>query len=231
MSPTYAGAAEIGPRLAPDRFICCSCCYWKWLPARLVLPGPVWGSEWVKNCVAVRYTTCGDLASYGSSAHERSVLPCPMAEYDRLEGNLVRMMTESESKKNLGEPSAVLLIDDNAIQAATRQTILRRAGYYVIAALNPVRALDQFRKNEFPAPIGAIITDHLMPGMSGSEFVRELRKTNPDLPVMVISGLEEAEPEYEGLNARFLLKPLSPELLLSNLEELLGPFAEVRGAA
>jgi len=154
-----------------------------------------------------------------------------MAEYDRLEGNLVRMMTESESKKNLGEPSAVLLIDDNAIQAATRQTILRRAGYYVIAALNPVRALDQFRKNEFPAPIGAIITDHLMPGMSGSEFVRELRKTNPDLPVMVISGLEEAEPEYEGLNARFLLKPLSPELLLSNLEELLGPFAEVRGAA
>jgi CheY-like chemotaxis protein len=131
----------------------------------------------------------------------------------------------------MGDPSAVLLIDDNAIQAATRQTILRRAGYYVIAALNPVRALDQFRKNEFPARIGAIITDHLMPGMSGSEFVRELRKTNPDLPVMVISGLEEAEPEYEGMNARFLLKPLSPELLLSNLEDILGRFAEVRGAA
>jgi CheY-like chemotaxis protein len=140
-------------------------------------------------------------------------------------------MTEDESQMKLGNPSAVLLIDDNAIQAATRQAILRRSGYYVIAALNPVRALEQFRNNEFPAPIGAIITDHLMPGMSGSEFVRELRKSHPDLPVMVISGLEEAEVEYEGLNARFLLKPLSPELMLSNLREILGPFAEELGAA
>jgi CheY-like chemotaxis protein len=141
------------------------------------------------------------------------------------------MMAEDERPMMVDNPSAILLIDDNAIQAATRQTILRRAGYYVIAALNPVRALEQFRNHEFPAPIGAIITDHLMPGMSGSEFVRELRKTNPDLPVMVISGLEEAEVEYAGMDARFLLKPLSPELMLSNLREILGPFAEERGAA
>ena len=33
--------------------------------------------------------------------------------------------------------AAILLIDDNAVQAATRQTILRRAGYFVIAVLNP----------------------------------------------------------------------------------------------
>jgi len=140
-------------------------------------------------------------------------------------------MSEDERQMTLNNPSAVLLIDDNAIQAATRQTILRRAGYYVIAALNPVRALEQFRNQEFPAPIGAVITDHLMPGMSGSEFVRELRRTHPDLPVMVISGLEEAEDEYAGLNARFLLKPLSPELMLSNLREILGPLAQEQGAA
>lgn len=140
-------------------------------------------------------------------------------------------MMQDERQMTLGNPSAVLLIDDNAIQAATRQTILRRAGYYVIAALNPVRALEQFHNNEFPAPIGAIITDHLMPGMSGADFVRELRKTHPDLPVMVISGLEEAEAEYAGMNARFLLKPLSPELLLTNLQEILNPLAQQRGAA
>lgn len=140
-------------------------------------------------------------------------------------------MTEHEDAMTPANPSAVLLIDDNAIQAATRQTILRRAGYYVIAALNPVRALEQLRNSEFPASIGAVITDHLMPGMNGAEFVRELRKTHPELPVMVISGLEEAEPEYEGLNARFLLKPLSPELLLSNLREIVGPFAQELGAA
>ena len=46
----------------------------------------------------------------------------------------------------------ILLIDDNAVQAATRQTILKRAGYFVIAVLSPERALEQFRNNEFPAP-------------------------------------------------------------------------------
>ena len=60
-----------------------------------------------------------------------------------------------------------------------------------------------------------------MPGMNGAEFVRELRKTHPELPVMVISGMEEAEPEYAGMNVRFLLKPLMPDLLLSNLRDLL----------
>ena len=47
--------------------------------------------------------------------------------------------------------SAILLIDDNAVQAATRQTILKRAGYFVIAVLSPQRALEQLQNHEFPA--------------------------------------------------------------------------------
>jgi DNA-binding NtrC family response regulator len=116
---------------------------------------------------------------------------------------------------------AVLLLDDNAIQAATRQTILRRSGYFAIAVLNARRALEQFQNDEFPAQINAVITDHIMPGMSGADFVRELRKTHPAMPVMVISGLEEAESEYKGMNVEFLLKPLPPEQLLSHLRCLL----------
>ena len=119
-------------------------------------------------------------------------------------------MTQEDQQLNLEIASAILLIDDNAIQAATRQTILRRAGYFVIVALNPGRALEQFQRNEFPAEISVVITDHIMPGMNGAQFVRELRKTRPGLPVMVISGMEEAESEYEGLNVLFLVKPLSP---------------------
>ena len=115
----------------------------------------------------------------------------------------------------------VLLIDDNAVQAATRQTILKRAGYFVIPVLNPVRALEQFRNNEFPDDVDLIITDHLMPGMTGAEFVRELRKTHPNLPVMVISGLDEAEAEYEGMNVTFRLKPLLPEVLLQSVDQLI----------
>lgn len=117
--------------------------------------------------------------------------------------------------------AAILLIDDNAIQAATRQTILRRAGYNVIPALNPVRALEQFQANAFPSEIHLVITDHLMPGMTGSEFVRELRKTHRELPVLVISGLDEAEDLYQDLDVHFRLKPLMPASLLASVEQLM----------
>lgn len=117
--------------------------------------------------------------------------------------------------------SAVLLIDDNAVQAAVRQAVLKRAGYSVIAALNPERALEQLNASEFPHPVALVITDHLMPGMTGSAFVRELRKTFPGMPVMVISGLEEAEVEYEGLGVTFRMKPLMPESFLETVGTLL----------
>lgn len=120
---------------------------------------------------------------------------------------------------------AVLLIDDNPVQAATRQTILRRAGYLVIAVLNPRRALEQIQNGEFASDIQLVLTDHMMPEMSGAAFVRELRLTHPTLPVLVISGLEEAEEEYEGLGVQFRLKPLLPDNLLASVHSLL-PLAQ-----
>jgi DNA-binding NtrC family response regulator len=116
----------------------------------------------------------------------------------------------------------LLLIDDNAVQAATRQTILRRAGYFVIAALNPARALEQIQSGALAVEIRLVITDHLMPGMSGADFVRSLRRTHPTLPVLVISGLEEAEAEYTGLNVTFRMKPLLPDNLLETVRQLVG---------
>lgn len=124
--------------------------------------------------------------------------------------------------------SALLLIDDNAVQAATRQAILRRAGYFVVAALSPKRALDQLQRNEFQQEIGLVITDHFMPEMTGAEFVRSLRKTHLDLPVLVISGMDDIEDQYEGLNVSFRLKPLPPENLLSTVQTLLTAHNSVR---
>ena len=121
----------------------------------------------------------------------------------------------------------VLLIDDNAVQAATRQAILKRAGYHVIAVLSPERALEQFRNNEYPAEIDLIITDHLMPGMNGSEFVRHVRSFSPDVPILVISGLDEAEAEYEDLSVDFRLKPLLPGNLLASVYRLVHRQKEV----
>jgi CheY-like chemotaxis protein len=114
----------------------------------------------------------------------------------------------------------ILLIDDNAVQAATRQTILKRAGYFVIAALNPARALEQIQGGDLAEEIRLVITDHLMPGMSGADFVRSLRQTHPKLPVLVISGLEEAEDEYAGLDVTFRMKPLLPDNLLETVRQL-----------
>src|ERR1700761_3118995 len=120
-------------------------------------------------------------------------------------------------------PPTILLIDDNAVQAATRQTILKRAGYFVIAVLSPERALEQFRNNEYPSQIDLIITDHIMPGMNGSEFVRKLREFQPTVPVLVISGMVEAEEEYSDLDINFRLKPLLPDNLLATVHRLAGP--------
>lgn len=119
------------------------------------------------------------------------------------------------------QPPAILLIDDNAIQAATRQTILKRAGYFVIAALSPQRTLEQFQNSEFPEDIGLVITDHVMPGMNGSVFVKALRERHAAMPVLVISGLEEAEAEYADLNVTFRLKPLLPDSLLASVHALM----------
>ncbi len=118
-------------------------------------------------------------------------------------------------------PHTLLLIDDNAIQAATRQTILKRAGYYVIAVLSPERALEQLRNNDYPDTIDLVLTDHIMPGMNGAEFVTSLRSFAPDLPVLVISGLAEAEDAYRDLGVHFRLKPLLPENLLSTVHSLI----------
>ena len=117
--------------------------------------------------------------------------------------------------------ATILLIDDNAVQAATRQAILKRSGYFVIPVMNPRRALQQFREQDFPAEIDLVITDHIMPEMNGSEFVRELREIHPELPVLVISGMEDAQEQYRDLNVSFRLKPLLPDNLLASVDRML----------
>ena len=137
------------------------------------------------------------------------------------EGLIILEASGSPAVWSAMDRPAILLIDDNAVQAATRQAILKRVGHHVIAVLSPVRALEQFRQQSFPEQIGLVITDHLMPEMNGAQFTRELRVLAPTMPVMVISGLEEAEEDYAGLNVTFRMKPLLPASLLANVDTLL----------
>jgi CheY-like chemotaxis protein len=115
----------------------------------------------------------------------------------------------------------ILLVDDNDIQAATRKAILSRLGRGVIIASDGARALEVLREADAARSIELVITDHLMPGMNGTEFVAELRRHFPQLPVMVLSGMEDAEEAYEDFDVVFRMKPLPPEELLHLARTLL----------
>src|SRR5271168_182691 len=104
----------------------------------------------------------------------------------------------------------ILLVDDNHIQSATRRAILEGAGWEVCIAPHGQQALELLSDPETSKSIGLVITDHLMPVMTGREFVAELRRRGFTLPVVVLSGFPDAEPCYEGLNVVFRLKPFDP---------------------
>jgi CheY-like chemotaxis protein len=111
---------------------------------------------------------------------------------------------------------SVLLIDDDPVQLSTREALLRRVGLQVAMATTAASAL-ALMKSEQGRQIGVVVTDHLMPQTSGAEFVRELRRWNSAVPILVISGLPDAEAEYEGMDVTFRLKPCPPAELISLL--------------
>jgi CheY-like chemotaxis protein len=116
----------------------------------------------------------------------------------------------------------VLLLDDNISQLTVRELVLRKGEIESHVATNAQSALALLRSDAGRAKIGVVITDHLMPDMDGTEFVRQLRTFNPDIPVIVISGLPDADSEYAGLNVIFRVKPCDPEDLIALVRLALG---------
>lgn len=115
----------------------------------------------------------------------------------------------------------ILLVDDNCIQAATRKAILSRSGRSVTVACDGAHALEMLDRATHT--VGLVVTDHLMPGMNGPEFVAALRQRYPDLPVLVLSGLADAEDDYANLDVIFRLKPFPPDELLALVHSLMEP--------
>ncbi|HLH10233.1 MAG TPA: response regulator [Terriglobales bacterium] len=115
--------------------------------------------------------------------------------------------------------SRVLLIDDDPLQLRVREAVLRDAGLEVYVATTAESAL-ALLKSQVGDSIGAVVTDHIMPGCSGAVFVRALRDVKPQIPVMVISGMPEAEDEYGEMDIVFRSKPLPPPQLIALVREL-----------
>src|ERR1700751_4350064 len=95
---------------------------------------------------------------------------------------------------------AILIVDDNPIQAVTRRLILEKAHFPVFLAEDGASALARFEAGE---QFGMVITDHCMPEMGGPELVKKLREQSTTLPIVVLSGLPEAESQYEGMDVYF----------------------------
>jgi DNA-binding NtrC family response regulator len=115
----------------------------------------------------------------------------------------------------------VLIIDDDPAQLHVREAVLREAGFSVFTTNTAQAALELLRDPAVTQTLGVIVTDHVMPGDSGSVFVTELRRASPHVPVIVVSGLAEAEEEYEKLNVSFLHKPCQPEELIRQVRAAL----------
>ena len=115
----------------------------------------------------------------------------------------------------------ILLVDDNFVQATTRKAILARFHRSIHLANSAREALTILSQPSQINAIRLVITDHLMPGMNGPEFVAILRRTIPHIPVIVLSGLPDAEVEYAGLDIVFRLKPFLPEEFIGLVKSLL----------
>ena len=109
----------------------------------------------------------------------------------------------------------ILLVDDNSVQAATRQAVLSLHGRTVAVAESAYRALEMLEEPELFNSVGLVITDHCMPDLNGPQFIDLLRRRLPAIPVLVLSGMPDAEDEYAGLDVVFRTKPILPDQLLA----------------
>lgn len=116
----------------------------------------------------------------------------------------------------------VLLIDDDPAQLSVRQLLLQRMGGIESQTATRAKiALELLRSESGQATFGAVVTDHIMPDVDGPEFVRQLRVFAPEIPVIVVSGMAEADALYDGLDVAFLLKPCEPEDLIALVKSAL----------
>jgi CheY-like chemotaxis protein len=95
---------------------------------------------------------------------------------------------------------------------------LETAGYTVLTASDGVEALTCLRNQ--PEPVHLVITDMLMPNMTGLELIKEMRKEFPDTTVMVITGYTSdlrLGADLTELQSLLLRKPFTPSLLLQRV--------------
>jgi two-component system cell cycle sensor histidine kinase/response regulator CckA len=121
-----------------------------------------------------------------------------------------------------GRRARILLVeDDDGVRQLTAR-MLRQYGYDILVATDGTEALAMLASGL--QGVDAVVTDVVMPGMSGAELIGQLRARWPDLPVLFLSGYTGDEVKGElksGSRQAFLQKPFSSDALAAAVEEML----------
>jgi len=112
------------------------------------------------------------------------------------------------------------LAEDEPLLRELGQTILTQAGYNVLTApdMEALRALIA----EHPGKVDLLLTDVVMPDISGPELVRIGKKRWPAIRVLYMSGYTDDELQDLDRDAGFIQKPFTPAELTAKIEEVLG---------
>ncbi|TCU52895.1 PAS domain S-box-containing protein [Novosphingobium sp. PhB57] len=105
-----------------------------------------------------------------------------------------------------------LLVDDEELVRMSTADMLADLGYVIVEANSAEDALAVLERGQ---PVDIVVTDHLMPRMTGTDLARHLRLTRPALPILLVSGYAE----LEGIDAKLprLTKPFRKDELAATL--------------
>jgi DNA-binding response OmpR family regulator len=116
--------------------------------------------------------------------------------------------------------SSVLVVDDDETVAQVVVSYLERAGHGVEHVMDGAAALKAIEAN----PPDLLVLDLMLPEIDGLEVCRRVRVSHPDLPVIMLTALGEAEDRIAGLEVGaddYVTKPFSPRELVLRIESVL----------
>lgn len=110
----------------------------------------------------------------------------------------------------------ILCVDDENNPLVLRKLVLEKAGYEVVTAGSGKEALQLAGERTFDL----VLSDHLMPEMNGAELAQAIKTKQPNLPVILISGVNDIPPEASVADA-FLSKVEGPDALGKHITDVL----------
>jgi CheY-like chemotaxis protein len=120
-----------------------------------------------------------------------------------------------------GDETVLLVEDEELVRVLVRQ-VLKKNGYTVLEAGNGKKALELYREHK--GPLHLVLTDVVMPEMSGREMVVELKRQHSVLKVLYMSGYTDDTIVHHGIlepGTAFIQKPFTPEALAWKVREVL----------